>query len=251
MAGIDENWELQPPDGRPEGNSAHVWRGRFQPITQSEEELAKTLSEQEMQRAQRFVRQMDRDRYIFSHLLLRKILAAYLGCEPRGLEFNTARYGKPFVEFLSSRAEISFSLSHSMDMTLIAVAGGTEVGIDVEFIREIKDVREIVDRFFSTNERSFLNSIAPPDFNEAFFSYWTSKEAFIKGVGKGLSYPLDKFSVRFPDAGPLGWISIDDEHIATPRWNVIRILPWPNYSGALAMETPLIKPRFFEYRAYT
>jgi 4'-phosphopantetheinyl transferase len=248
MAGIGEHWKLQPVgECKLERNAVHVWRSRFQPILPSDRDLTENLSEEEMVKARGFLRHSDRDRYVFSHLLLRKILAAYITCEPQKLNFNTNKYGKPFLEVTGGDAEPSFSLSHSLDMTLIAVAGGTGVGVDVEYMKTVRDAREIVNRFFSAHERSFLNSLPPADFNEAFFAYWTAKEAFLKGIGKGMSYPMDKFSVRFLNTGPLGWISIDGEQPATCCWNVVRISPGPNYSGALAIEAPGIQPEFFEY----
>ncbi len=248
MAGIDEHWKLQPVrDCKLERNVVHVWRSCFQLPLPSYREITENLSEEEIEKARGFLRHLDRCRYIFSHLLLRKILAAYITCEPQKLNFNTTKYGKPFLAVTSGSAELSFSLSHSLDMTLIAVASGTEIGVDVEYMKTVRDAREIVNRFFSAHERSVLNSLPPTDFNEAFFAYWTSKEAFLKGIGKGMSYPMDKFSVRFLDTGPLGWISIDGEQPATRCWNVVRILPAPNYSGALAIEQPGIQPEFFEY----
>ena len=231
-------------------NAVHVWRSRFQPVIQSNAELTESLSAEEMEKARGFLRPSDRDRYVFSHVLLRKLLAAYLDCEPLKLNFNTTKYGKPFLKTTGGGAKLSFSLSHSLDMTLVAVASGTGVGVDVEYMKTVRDAREIVNRFFSPHERSFLNSLPPADFNEAFFSYWTAKEAFLKGMGKGMSYPLDKFSVRFLNRDPLGWISIDGEQSATGCWNIVRISPGPNYSGALAMEVPGIQPEFFEYSSH-
>lgn len=248
MTCTDEHWKLQPVRGKLERNDVHVWRGHFQPIFSFDEETAEVLSDEEIRRAQGFVRQIDRDRYVFSHLLLRKILAAYLSCDPQELKFDTTGYGKPFIEAPGGSPGLSFSLSHSLDMTLIAVAGGTEVGVDVEYMRPVSDIHEIVNRFFSAHEKSLLNSLPPADFGEAFFAYWASKEAFLKGIGKGLSYPLDKFSVRFSGTEILfGRISIDGEPPPAQPWNIFRISPWPNYSGALAIEAPGIQPEFFEY----
>ncbi len=246
MAGIDEHWKLKPVGCKLERNAVHVWRSRFQPIIPYDRDLTESLSAEEIERARRFLRHSDRDRYVFSHLLLRKILAAYISCEPRELNFNTTKYGKPFLKVTGTGSELSFSLSHSLDMTLIAVASGTKVGVDVEYMRMVVDAHEIVNSFFSANEKSLLNSLSPANFDEAFFAYWTAKEAFLKGIGRGLSYPLDQFSVRFPDTGPRGWISVDGEQTSACCWNIVRFLPGPNYSAAIAIETPDIEPQFFE-----
>jgi 4'-phosphopantetheinyl transferase len=78
--------------------------------------------------------------------------------------------------------------------------------------------------------------------------YWTAKEAFLKGIGKGLSYPLDKFDVVFSDPNSIGCIACPDAQLDTHCWNIFRILPGPNYSGALAADIPGITPKYFEYR---
>ncbi len=247
MAIIDEDWKSSPADYRIDPDTVHVWRGVFRSILLSNREFAENLSKEEMERAQRFVRHSDRERYIFAHALVRSILGAYLRCEPRQLIFNTNKYGKPCLVSPRGSNEIRFNLSHSHDMALIAVTKGIEVGIDIEHMRTVKDAHQIVNRFFSIHERQFLNSLPPVQFNEAFFDCWTSKEAFLKGLGKGLSYPLDRFSIMFSNRKPFGLISIDDEQVDAHCWNVVRIFPGPGYAGALATRAFVNDPRFFEY----
>jgi len=247
MTSLAEQWGSRPLDYEIDYNTVHVWRSRFQASYISQKKFVGSLSAEEMDRARRFVRESDRDRYIFAHALLRSILGTYLGCSPQDLVFGTNQYGKPFLVSPYGNNEIQFNLSHSRDMTLIAVARGTAVGIDVEYIRRVSDAHEIVDRFFSTHERRFLFSLSPTDFNEAFFACWTSKEAFAKGLGEGLSYPLDKLSVIFSNEGP-GDIVFYDDASDFQSWKMIRVSPSPGYSGALAIEAPVSELGFFEYR---
>jgi 4'-phosphopantetheinyl transferase len=61
-------------------------------------------------------------------------------------------------------------------------------------------------------ELQSLRAVPRSRWVEAFFSCWTRKEAFIKALGFGLSYPLKAFDVSLapgePAAllrGPLGW----------------------------------------------
>lgn len=245
MKFLDEQWKSPPADYRIDGNTVHIWRSRFRPDSLPDRRFVNCLSEQEGRKAERFVRQSDRDRYVFAHALLRWILGAYVGCEPQGLVFETNQYGKPFLGIGHGGKDIQFNLSHSQDITLVAVARGASVGIDVEHTRAIPDAREIADRFFSADEREFLNSLPPVDFNDWFFTFWTLKEAFLKGIGMGLSYPLDKFSIIFPKRKADGAISISTDSICAYDWNIMWLSLEPFYSGALAVPRTIGKSEFF------
>jgi len=249
MTSLAEQWGSLPLDYEIDYNTVHVWCSRFQTSYISQKKFVGSLSAEEMVRARRFVRESDRDRYIFAHALFRSILGTYLGCSPQELVFGTNQYGKPFLVSPHGNNEIQFNLSHSRNMVLIAVARQIAVGIDVEYIRRVSDAHEIVDRFFSTHERRFLFSLSPTDFNEAFFACWTLKEAFAKGIGKGLSYPLDKLRVMFSN-GRAGEIVFCDPASDFPSWRMYPLSPGPGYSGALAVETPGSEPVFFEYREH-
>jgi 4'-phosphopantetheinyl transferase len=242
---IEEQWKSPPVDYRIDRNVMHIWRSRFRPNFLSDRKFVNCLSEQEGRKAERFVRQSDRDRYVFAHALLRWILGAYVSCEPQELIFETNQYGKPFLRIGHDGKDIQFNLSHSQDITLVAVARGASVGIDVEYTRAIPDARDIAERLFSADEREFLNSLPAVDFNDWFFTFWTLKEAFLKGIGMGLSYPLHKFSIIFPKSKADGAISISTDSIRAYDWSMMCLSLGPFYSGALAVPTTIRKPEFF------
>ena len=95
----------------------------------SNREFLERISKEEIERARRFIRQSDRDRYIFSHGLLRSLLGAYVDCAPQQFVFETKQYHKPFLVSPDGSNDIRFNLSHSEDMVLIAVTRGAEVGL--------------------------------------------------------------------------------------------------------------------------
>ena len=247
MTCLSVQWKSPPADYKIDCNTVHVWRIYFQPTLVPDRKLTEAISAEETEKARRFVRDLDRDRYVFAHALLRLILGAYVGCEPQELVFETNEHGKPFLVSQRRDKGIQFNLSHSGDIALIAVALGTSVGIDVEHIRSIDDAYQIVNSFFSINECQFLNSVHPADFNEAFFACWSSKEAFLKGIGKGLSYPLDKFSVIFADGESESLVRVHDERVAACSWKIVRLSCGRGYSGALAIEGLRSDPKFFQY----
>jgi 4'-phosphopantetheinyl transferase len=96
---------------------------------------------------------------------------------------------------------VEFNLSHSGILALYAFTSGRPVGIDVELIRQIPDVNDLAERFFSPTEIASLRVLLLDRRSLAFLACWTRKEAFIKALGLGLSCPLDAFDVTIdPDA---------------------------------------------------
>lgn len=247
MTRLIEQWNSPPTDYRIDRNTVHVWRAYFQPTLICDREFLDSISKDEMERAQRFIRQSDRDRYIFSHGLLRSLLSAYVDCAPQQIVLEAKQYHKPFLVCPDSSNDFRFNLSHSEDMVLIAITREVEVGIDVEYMRRFPDALRIVNSTFSVDERCFLNSLPPEDFEEAFFTCWTSKEAFLKGIGKGLSFPLDKFSIDFQNGTSEGLVHVHDDLGKAYWWKIIKLFPGPGYSGALAIDELGSQPQFFEY----
>ncbi len=238
-------WRSPPIEYKMERQRVHIWRALFRQGLACMGRLFETLSQGERERAGR-LRPEDRERFIFAHGMLRRLLGPYVGCPPQYLVFKYNEYGKPFLSDSVGSQGIQFNLSHSDEMTLVAVTEGKAVGIDVERMRRIPDIVQMVSRFFSPGERNFLNSLGSAEFMEGFFAIWTAKEAFLKGIGKGLSLGLDTFTLNFLAGESRGLISIDDDADAC-SWKVIRLFPGPEYSGALAVKELGTEPQFFEY----
>jgi 4'-phosphopantetheinyl transferase EntD len=106
----------------------HVWSCRLDAAPDAIAYCTTLLAEDEKIRAARFRDSTDRDRFIVAHALLRRLVATYLETHPARLLFGQAAYGKPF---LINHPELCFSLSHSGDFALVALAR-REVGVDVE-----------------------------------------------------------------------------------------------------------------------
>jgi 4'-phosphopantetheinyl transferase len=248
MIGFDRKWQKPPVDfEKIDCNAVHVWRACFQSNSLSKRNFVESLSGEEIERAQRYIYESDRVRYIFAHGILRSILSFYVGCAPCQLVFEKTPNGKPYIIEQGFKNNIQFNMSHSEDLTLIAVTRGDAVGIDVEYMRRVSDALQLVDSVFSVVEQNFLNSLPPADFDEGFFACWTSKEAYVKGIGKGISHPLDKFSILFSNLGLEGSIKVHDESVSANCWEIIRFSPGPGYSAALAKEKSRNKLRYFEY----
>ena len=117
----------------------------------------------------------------------------YLGELNAELVFDENEFGKPFV---ANSTDIHFSLSHSGNILVCAVAN-SNIGVDCQII-DISDVskcKKIAERFYSPKEKQFLSELSEVDYINSFFKIWAKKEAYVKYTGRGLSQGLSTFSV--------------------------------------------------------
>jgi 4'-phosphopantetheinyl transferase len=100
---------------------------------------------------------------------------------------NITKYNKPFFE----KAGFEFNISHSGEIVICAFCEETEIGVDIETISDIK----IEDFKSQMTENEWNRIILSGNKYDAFFDYWTQKEAVIKAHGFGLSLPLQSFEI--------------------------------------------------------
>lgn len=168
------NWQNPPEDLILGESEVHIWQINLDAIAPPLE----ILSTDERSRADRFKFDQHRQRFIAGREFLRSLLARYLNCDPKILEFHYGSHGKPFLRDSS----IQFNLAHSQHLALYAVTRDRAVGIDIEQVRAVDQLENLVQRFFLATEARTIQ--AQPDL---FFQYWTCKEAFLKATGTGLS----------------------------------------------------------------
>ncbi|MCP4163785.1 MAG: 4'-phosphopantetheinyl transferase superfamily protein [Deltaproteobacteria bacterium] len=145
------------------------------------------LSSDEIERHDRFKFDNLKNNFLITRALVRTTLANYLGCDPKSLKFETNSYGKP------SLRGISFNLSHTDGLIVLAITGSKKIGVDTENLnRNITDI-DIAKRYFAEPEYHEIKACSEIDRKYKFLEFWTLKESYIKAVGKGLSIPLDKF----------------------------------------------------------
>jgi 4'-phosphopantetheinyl transferase len=197
------------------------------------EAMSGWLSPDEHERAARFQFPRDRDRYIAGRAAMRAILGQALDRDPARIRFCYGSRGKPALE--PHPLDLHFSMSHSQGMAVLALQFHDEVGVDLEMIREVPDALSIAGRFFAPEESRVLEAAtAPHERDLVFAQYWTRKEALLKSIGHGLSFPANTFVV--PSGELIGPLAIalrhgDERHA---RW----LLPTPpcppGYVTALA-----------------
>jgi 4'-phosphopantetheinyl transferase len=219
-------------------DEVHSWRVRLDAPPETSARFYAILTPDERQRSARFYFEHDRRRFIIARGVLRDLLGRYLQVEPGKISFVYNAFGKPELspEFGS---RLRFNVSHSAGLALIAIAAGSRVGVDVEYIRAETDYADIARHFFSAAEIADLTARPGDRHAEAFFSCWTKKEAYLKACGQGLAIALDSFSV--PLTTDVANTRVDfcaaSNNIVSPEcWLLYTLRPAPGYAGALAIE---------------
>jgi 4'-phosphopantetheinyl transferase len=167
------------------------------------------LTPDEREHAARFDFATEAERYVVRRGKLRELLGVQLDCEPCEVPLNFSGLGKPRIK----GSDLRFSLSHSGGVALYVFGRDAEIGCDIEWRRPELAREGLAERFFSDRELQSLRAVPPSCWVEAFFNCWTRKEAFVKALGLGVSYPLKAFDVSLapgePAAvlrGPVGWL---------------------------------------------
>ena len=213
----------------------HVWRASLDLPASGLAKLQLILSPDERERAGRFHFEADRRRSVIGRGYLRLLLGEILDSPADKLQFEYDEFGKPRLK-PADRLPLQFNLSHSGELILIAVAKGRAVGIDVERIRTDLDFEGVAARFFSANECKILNSLAGTERDEAFFTCWTRKEAYLKARGDGLSMPLDQFDVSFLPDEEARLLETRHDPDEAGRWRLLPVGVSTGYVAALAAQ---------------
>jgi 4'-phosphopantetheinyl transferase len=226
------------------GELVHVWVVDLDDPSFPAAALAGLLSPDELARAARFRFDRDRHRFTVGRGLLRVLLGAYLNEEPAAIEFEYGASGKPRLRPSARAPELSdleFNLAHSDACAVFAFTHATELGVDVEQLRPVREFGEIADRFFSPAEAERVRHTDPAARVDAFYRCWTRKEAFIKALGDGLSRPLDSFCVTInSDESPcVEWASGEPD--AAGSWSLHHVEPRPGFVAALALRRPSVR----------
>ena len=214
----------------PAGDVVDVWWFDTRTVTVGPAGLA-DLDRGERSRAAAFLFPADRRRYLVSHLMLRRVLAGYTGTTPAGLPFGRGRCprcgaaGKPVLLPASgpgARTVPSFSLAHSCDMVLIAVAG-RQVGADVE-----ADAAGCVCSLalaLHPADAARVAGLGERERHQAIITCWVRAEAVLKATGQGIGHGLAGFPVGTGQATGLSVNGCTVRELAAP----------PGYRAAVAL----------------
>lgn len=158
----------------------------------SEAELSHLLSRDELDRVARMRDEQARRRYVVGRATLRRLLGARLGTAPEKLRFDYGERGKPTL----ADSGLSFNLSHSGEMGLIAISEHRAVGVDIEQLRPRRRLDLLARRVLTGSERELLERAHHVGLGAwGLLRFWTAKEAVAKALGFGLALAPSRIAV--------------------------------------------------------
>ncbi|MEM9977582.1 MAG: 4'-phosphopantetheinyl transferase superfamily protein [Cyanobacteria bacterium P01_D01_bin.2] len=204
-----------------------LWR-----IPLAQEMSVSVLSEDELVRFNRYRFAADRRKFAVARSRLRQILAHYCQQAPAALVFDYGDHGKPF---LRGDHGLQFNLSHSGEYGLCGVAR-RGVGVDIELLRPMDRLDGLMQRCLTPTEQQALVHARPMDQSEAFLTYWTCKEAYLKATGQGISAALSTIEVRLTPYPQL---------LGQP-WQLQVFTPCDRYTAAVVMSPEVDQIRLLD-----
>ena len=208
----------RPPEGAaPPPGAVEVWRVGLDDLGHD----GAAVSAEECRRASRILDDRRRARFLASRAAVRDVLADYLGVHAGAVRFTLGPFGKPA---LADGGDLSFSLSRTGGVALVAVARGREVGVDVERVLPDGELERVADHFFSGDEAVALRAVAATDRPLAFFRLWVRKEAVAKASGAGIG-------------DGIAHLEVDGDGVG--RWSVASLDVGAGFAAAVAVDGPL------------
>jgi 4'-phosphopantetheinyl transferase len=223
----------------PRDGDVHLWVVRLE-IECVRDGASRTgcLSRSEQERMARFRDPADGERFAQARAFLRRILGRYLELPPERVPLTEGGNGKPTLAVQHGPPSIGFNLAHSGALAVCGLSGRSEIGVDLEAVRDMSDLDSMIRRCLTADEREEVMGLDQADHLVAFYRFWTRKEAYLKGLGVGLSLDPSNVCVRDPENPRILASPRPDALKEEDRWTVRDIVPAPGYLAAVALSRP-------------
>jgi 4'-phosphopantetheinyl transferase len=176
----------------------------------------------------------DRALHVQARATLRQVLARYVGADPSDLDFERNRHGKPGLVARPGHPALRFNVSHSDTKILLAVTADRELGVDVERIQPEFPWEAVARSLLSSAEIATIRGSPAARQLQMFFDCWVRKEAYVKGLGTGLSASVGDFVVPLGASGGV----VHDHRRSSPAdagWRVHPLDVGSGHAAALAV----------------
>ncbi|KAF6720884.1 L-aminoadipate-semialdehyde dehydrogenase-phosphopantetheinyl transferase [Oryzias melastigma] len=164
---------------------------------------ARCVQPEEKERIGQFVFTKDAKSAMVGRLLLRRFVCERMGIPWTEIRLERSPRGKPYLADtpkISPHCDRSwsFNISHQGDYVVLAADRGVQVGVDLMKVSmpgssSVPEFFRIMTRQFTPHEWSVIQSAGSEREQLAtFHRHWTLKESFIKAIGTGLGFNLQR-----------------------------------------------------------
>jgi len=233
----DADWPAWPSASVVAPHEIHVVRVWLPDAFHRYESEFAILSCDEQARAERFLIERVRQRFVACRATLRRLLADRVGCSPAEIAFAYGEFGKPQLSNAGGPGCWAFNVAHSEDLALIALGTDRALGVDVEW-RHDRDWQALGRRFFAAAEWEQLQRLPEQLQQASFYRLWTCKEAYLKATGQGMSLPLGRFTMCADPRLPPRLVDAVDHPGATGRWQIRALDPAADFAAAVMFDGP-------------
>ncbi len=149
-------------------------------------DLSGVLDAEERLRADAYLSADDRRRFVVAHGAARHIVSRCVGAPAEELRWERGPHGKP--ELAGRWAGVRANLSHSAELSVVAVTAARGVGVDVQRLLPHLDTAAMADRYFPPEEADLVRAAADARSRADLFArLWCRKEALVKAHGGRLT----------------------------------------------------------------
>ena len=223
----------------------HVWRLELKAAPSELVRYRQQLSPGEYQRAERYATELLRLRAIVARGAIRTLLGRYLDQPPASIRFDYNPFGKPRLSDSPPDSGLVFNMAHSGDRALLAVSRDVALGVDLEPWRPLKNLEGLAERCLAPSELRYWNALPEPERHRVFFDFWTAKEAFVKEVGRGLAWGLERCELSF--GSPPRLVALPEGCGNPEDWSLWQLDIAANTSAALCVEAHAAVLRVFDF----
>ncbi|NOR33206.1 MAG: 4'-phosphopantetheinyl transferase superfamily protein [Bacteroidales bacterium] len=205
----------------------HLWTVSIGALKDQSDSLKSLLSEEENRKVSFYKFEQTQLSYIVSQAVLRMLLSSYLDVKPADVKMGAHKKGKPYL--IHDRT-VFFNISNSHDLCVFAFSCDAEVGIDMEKIRDLSDIDQLIEKNLTRRERSYLIKDPAHKLNW-FFRFWTFKESYLKAIGEGMRLTPENLEFSLEDR-TIRLRSVNYGFDGT-EWQFLEFSRAGNYTGAL------------------
>ena len=119
---------------------------------------------------------------------------------------------------------------------MISLTLASDIGVDIERLDITRDYDVIASECLSPSELDQYRQLPQSKRADEFIRTWTKKEAIVKAIGKGITYPLKNIDVSLGSADSP--VRFSSEPPPASEWTLISFEPADAYQAALAVAGP-------------